>query len=83
LNISSNKIELKVTRNFRIEIFLLSQTNINAAVSSNWWYSKIPDIHRIKEYEKTRQYFIKRQTNIVTDDVIIAYGEKQMPGNNN
>jgi ubiquinone/menaquinone biosynthesis C-methylase UbiE len=51
-----------------------------AAVSSNWWYSKIPEDKRNMEYENTRNYFRKKRIRIVTDDVIIANGYK--PDNN-
>ena len=47
-----------------------------AAVSSNWWYAKIPETKRSQEYEKTRQCFIKNGIRVVTDDVIVAYGIK-------
>jgi len=47
-----------------------------AAVTSNWWYSKIPENRRLKEYEKTRQYFNKKVIRVVTDDVIVASGIK-------
>jgi ubiquinone/menaquinone biosynthesis C-methylase UbiE len=47
-----------------------------AAVSSNWWYAKIPDNKRSQEYDKTQKYFIKNGIRIITDDVIIAYGIK-------
>ena len=47
-----------------------------AAVSSNWWYAKIPDNKRSQEYDKTQKYFIKNGIRIITDDVIIAYGTK-------
>lgn len=47
-----------------------------AAVSSNWWYSKIPPNKRNKQYQKTRQLFEKKGVRQVTDDVIIGYGEK-------
>ncbi len=47
-----------------------------AAVSSNWWYAKIPDNKRSQEYDKTQKYFIKNGIRIITDDVIVAYGIK-------
>lgn len=47
-----------------------------AAVSSNWWYSKIPESKRSKEYSKARQLFEKMSIRQVTDDVIIGYGKK-------
>ncbi len=47
-----------------------------AAVTSNWWYAKIPENKRPKEYEKTRQLFNKKGIRIITDDIIVAYGIK-------
>ena len=47
-----------------------------AAVTSNWWYAKIPENERSKEYTKTRQFFDKNRIRIITDDVIAAYGNK-------
>ena len=47
-----------------------------AAVSSNWWYSKIPESKRQLEYRKTRELFEKRGVRQVTDDIIIGYGKK-------
>lgn len=48
-----------------------------AAVSSNWWYAKIPDDKRNREYQKTIKLFEKKGIKQITDDVIIAYGKKQ------
>jgi ubiquinone/menaquinone biosynthesis C-methylase UbiE len=45
-----------------------------AAVTSNWWYSKIPENKRHKEYEKTSQHFNKKGVRIITDDIIVACG---------
>jgi len=47
-----------------------------AAVTSNWWYAKIPEIKRLQEYQKARQFFEAREIRQVTDDVIIGYGKK-------
>ncbi|MDF1561285.1 MAG: methyltransferase domain-containing protein [Bacteroidales bacterium] len=47
-----------------------------AAVSSNWWYAKIPEQKRDHEYDKVKQLFERRGIRRVTDDVIIGYGEK-------
>jgi ubiquinone/menaquinone biosynthesis C-methylase UbiE len=47
-----------------------------AAVSSNWWYAKIPEGRRHQEYQKTKKLFEKRGVRQVTDDVIIGYGKK-------
>jgi ubiquinone/menaquinone biosynthesis C-methylase UbiE len=47
-----------------------------AAVSSNWWYDKIPENKRSQEYDITLQYYIKNKIRVVTDDVIVANGIK-------
>jgi len=47
-----------------------------AAVTSNWWYAKIPENRRHHEYQKTKELFEKRGIRQVTDDVIIGYGMK-------
>ncbi len=47
-----------------------------AAVSSNWWYAKIPESKRPQEYQKTLQFFEKKGVSQITDDVIIGYGKK-------
>ena len=46
-----------------------------AAVTSNWWYAKIPESKRLQEYQKARQFFEARETRQVTDDVIVGYGK--------
>jgi len=48
-----------------------------AAISSSWQYSKYPPEKRQADYKKVRAYFDKNKKNIVTDDVILAYGLKQ------
>jgi len=47
-----------------------------AAVTSNWWYAKIPESKRLHEYQKAKQLFESREIRQVTDDVIIGYGKK-------
>jgi ubiquinone/menaquinone biosynthesis C-methylase UbiE len=47
-----------------------------AAVSSNWWYAKIPESKRPQEYQKTLQFFEAKGVRQITDDVIIGYGKK-------
>jgi ubiquinone/menaquinone biosynthesis C-methylase UbiE len=46
------------------------------AVSSNWWYAKIPANKRLHEYQKTIQVFEENEIRQITDDVIIGYGKK-------
>jgi hypothetical protein len=47
-----------------------------AAVTSNWWYAKIPVQKREREYLKAKQSFDDRDIRQLTDDVIIGYGVK-------
>ncbi len=47
-----------------------------AAISSSWWYAKFPPDERIKDSIKTRNYFERNNINIVTDDIVVAYGNK-------
>lgn len=49
-----------------------------AAVSSNWWYAKIPERKRHREYEKTRMLFEKKGIRQITDDIVIGYGRKSL-----
>lgn len=48
-----------------------------AAVSSNWWYAKIPENLRDQQYRKTKLLFEKKGIRQITDDVIIGYARKQ------
>jgi ubiquinone/menaquinone biosynthesis C-methylase UbiE len=48
-----------------------------AAISSSWWYAKFPPNERIKDSEKTRKYFEQKNINIVSDDIVVAYGYKR------
>ena len=47
-----------------------------AAISSSWQYSKYPREKRQADYQQVRDYFNKNRKNIVTDDIILAYGRK-------
>jgi len=47
-----------------------------AAISSNWWYAKFPPTKRDEETRKTRDYFERKGVVIITDDIILAYGQK-------
>jgi ubiquinone/menaquinone biosynthesis C-methylase UbiE len=47
-----------------------------AAISSNWWYAKVPPIKRDEETRKTRDYFIRKGIVKITDDIILSYGRK-------
>ncbi len=47
-----------------------------SAISSNWWYARIPPNKRKKENKKTRDYFEHKGIVQITDDVILATGRK-------
>ena len=47
-----------------------------AAISSSWWYAKFPSDERMKDSLKTRNYFERKKIDIVTDDIVVAYGYK-------
>ena len=47
-----------------------------AAISSSWQYSRYPREKRQADYQQVRNYFNKNKKNIVTDDIILAYGRK-------
>ncbi|TFG92415.1 MAG: class I SAM-dependent methyltransferase [Syntrophobacterales bacterium] len=47
-----------------------------AAITSNWWYARIPPIKREKETRKTRDYFERKEVVTITDDIILAYALK-------
>jgi ubiquinone/menaquinone biosynthesis C-methylase UbiE len=47
-----------------------------AAISSSWWYAKFPPEKREMDSTKTRNYFERKNINIVTDDIVVAYGYK-------
>lgn len=51
-----------------------------SAISSSWWYAKFPPEERKKDSVRTRKYFQKRNIDIVTDDIVIAYGCKPVGG---
>jgi ubiquinone/menaquinone biosynthesis C-methylase UbiE len=47
-----------------------------SAISSTWWYAKVPPNKRDKETRKTRDYFERKRVTTITDDIILAYGRK-------
>jgi len=47
-----------------------------AAISSNWWYARIPPMKRDSETRRTRDYFDRKAVVTLTDDIILAYGRK-------
>lgn len=49
-----------------------------AAISSSWWYAKFPPGERLRDTARTRAYFQRKNVNVVSDDIVIAYGTKPM-----
>ena len=49
-----------------------------AAITSSWWYAKFPKEKRQDDYQRVRDYFDKKNKNVVTDDIILAYGWKPL-----
>ncbi len=47
-----------------------------AAISASWWYAKFPPEERKRDSDRTRAYFQRRNVNVVTDDIVVAYGMK-------
>ncbi len=47
-----------------------------SAISSTWWYAKVPPNKRDEETRKTRGYFDRKRVTTITDDIILAYGRK-------
>jgi len=49
-----------------------------AAISSSWWYAKFPP-HEIElDSKRTRDYFNRKNIKIVSDDIVIVYGNKPL-----
>lgn len=47
-----------------------------AAVSSSWWYEKFPPDEIARDSDRTRSYFQRKNVNLITDDIVAAYGIK-------
>ncbi len=47
-----------------------------SAVTSNFWFAKVPESNRVHEYKKIQQYFEHKDIKQVTDDIIVGYGLK-------
>ncbi len=47
-----------------------------SAVTSNWWYAKIPESKRAYEYQKTQTFFEHKGIKQITDDIVVGYGWK-------
>jgi len=49
-----------------------------AAITSAWWFSRFPPGRVAAESQKIRNYFERHQVTHITDDLILAYGRKQV-----
>lgn len=49
-----------------------------AAISASWWYAKFPPSEIERDAKFTRDYFNRKKVNIITDDIVVAYGFKPM-----
>lgn len=47
-----------------------------AAISSSWWYARFPPEERKRDSKRTREYFLRNKIDVVTDDIVIAFGCK-------
>ncbi len=47
-----------------------------SAISSTWWYAKVPPDRRDKESRNTREYFERKKVTRITHDIILAYGRR-------
>ncbi|MBE0684787.1 MAG: methyltransferase domain-containing protein [Anaerolineaceae bacterium] len=51
-----------------------------AAISASWWYAKFPPNEIEKDSHRTRDYFNRKNIKIVSDDIVIVYGNKPLIG---
>jgi ubiquinone/menaquinone biosynthesis C-methylase UbiE len=49
-----------------------------AAISASWWYAKFPPDEMEKDSARTRNYFNRKNLNVITDDIIISHGNKPL-----
>ena len=47
-----------------------------AAISSSWWYARFPPEERERDSNRTRVYFLRNRIDVVTDDIVMAFGRK-------
>ncbi len=47
-----------------------------SAVTSNWWYARVPPMERSGLNQRTRDYFDRHGVTTITDDIIVASGRK-------
>ena len=50
-----------------------------SAISSTWWYAKVPKGKRDEETRRIRDYFERHGVTTITDDIIVASGRKPVP----
>jgi hypothetical protein len=56
----------------------LSAYDFFASISSSWWYAKFPPTEVEKDSIRTRNYFKRKNVNVITDDIIVAYGNNPL-----
>jgi len=47
-----------------------------ASISASWWYAKFPIDEIAKDSKRTRDYFMRKKVNVITDDIVVVYGYK-------
>jgi ubiquinone/menaquinone biosynthesis C-methylase UbiE len=47
-----------------------------ASISASWWYARFPPEKRVVDSIRTREYFKRKNINIITDDIVVASGYK-------
>lgn len=47
-----------------------------AAISASWWYAKFPPAERERDWKRTRDIFLRKNIDRITDDIVIASGFK-------
>jgi len=47
-----------------------------AGSSGMWWYSKFPPHKRARDVARMREYFKRKNVNVITSDIVLAYGRK-------
>ena len=49
-----------------------------AAISSSFWYGKFPAQERERDSIRTREYFLRKNIDVITDDIVVAYAYKPL-----
>jgi ubiquinone/menaquinone biosynthesis C-methylase UbiE len=47
-----------------------------SAISASWWYSMFPADEALRDSERTRAFFERKEMTTITDDVIAVWGRK-------